>query len=500
MNEAAPPIDRGLPELMFDEGETLHLAEIPWSVSEEIASWGRILDNTTGDKRQNFAQACRELTSLARTLPEQLDTRHAIIDALFVMARNAEIDDDEAQALMAGQQQPSDLGHQTNGLAHEIEMAPPPAGPDDYGPPVATIDERPSVPAAVLIGPTQWPQEAPPPVDWLVAGRIPRGDVTTLHGDGGAGKTDIALRLAANVARGAPEWLGHEITSGPVVLLSAEEPEREIRRRLWMHAEHDGYGFADLSELHQWFPGDDHDTIFGAPDRTSGVMRSTQLLQSITAAIEQAAPVLIIVDNVAATFAGNQNDRVMVRSFVNLWRAIARGPSRPAVLLLDHPSLSGLTSNSGRGGNMDWRNSVRSALYLKPSPDQAEADRGVRILETTKSNYGPSGQPLRLLWAEGGLQLEHQPSSLHRLAKEQECDDTFLRLMDDRNAQGRFVSDKKSRNYAPTVFAEIQGGRGFTTQAFAKSMERLFQARKIALRAVRIDGKSRDVIDHAESK
>jgi hypothetical protein len=29
----------------------------------------------------------------------------------------------------------------------------------------------------------------------------PRGDVTTLHGDGGAGKTDIALRLAANVAR-----------------------------------------------------------------------------------------------------------------------------------------------------------------------------------------------------------------------------------------------------------------------------------------------------------
>ena len=44
--------------------------------------------------------------------------------------------------------------------------------------------------------------------------RIPRGDVTTLHGDGGAGKTDIALRLAANVARGAPDWFGHEIASG----------------------------------------------------------------------------------------------------------------------------------------------------------------------------------------------------------------------------------------------------------------------------------------------
>ena len=39
----------------------------------------------------------------------------------------------------------------------------------------------------------------------LSAARIPRGDVTTLHGDGGAGKTDIALRLAANVARGAQD-------------------------------------------------------------------------------------------------------------------------------------------------------------------------------------------------------------------------------------------------------------------------------------------------------
>ena len=55
----------------------------------------------------------------------------------------------------------------------------------------------------------------------------------------------------------------------------------------------------------------------------------------------------VVVDNVAATFAGNQNDRVSVRSFVNLWRQIAHGPSKPAVLLLDHPSLSGLTKEAG---------------------------------------------------------------------------------------------------------------------------------------------------------
>jgi RecA-family ATPase len=225
---------------------------------------------------------------------------------------------------------------------HAVDEPPPATGPEDYGTAVpATIDERPlSLAPAVLTTPAQWPQEAPPPVDWLVAGRIPRGDVTTLHGDGGAGKTDIALRLAANVARGAVDWFGQEIANGPVVLVSAEEPEREVRRRIWQHGLRDGYTFDDLAELRQWFPDKTGDAVLATPDHRTGIMRPTRLMHSIAAAIENAAPVLVVVDNVAAVFAGNQNDRVMVRSFVNLWRTIAHGPSKPAVLLLDHPSLS----------------------------------------------------------------------------------------------------------------------------------------------------------------
>jgi RecA-family ATPase len=189
---------------------------------------------------------------------------------------------------------------------------------------------------------------------------------------------------------------------------------------------------------------------------------------------------------------------VMVRSYVNLWRRIARQPSRPAVLLLDHPSLSGLTSGTGRGGNMDWRNAVRSALYLRVPEDKAEADRGIRILETVKSNYAAPGKPVRLQWSDGGLALEHAPNSLHRLAKDAECEDTFLRLLDERNAQGRHVSDKNGKNYAPAVFAEMSGNGGFTAKAFAKAMDRLFGVpRKIALQNIRVDGKSRAIIERA---
>jgi RecA-family ATPase len=190
---------------------------------------------------------------------------------------------------------------------------------------------------------------------------------------------------------------------------------------------------------------------------------------------------------------------VNVRSYLNLFRTIARQPSAPAVLLLDHPSLSGLTNGSGRGGNMDWRNAVRSALYLYPPDDKAERDRGIRILETAKSNYGPSGTTTqrRLQWIDGGLQLEHAPSSLHRLAKDAECEQIFLRLLDQRNAQGRPVYPGRGHNYAPAIFAEMPGSDGFTAKAFAQCMERLFNDKRIALRQVRIDGKTRQCIDRA---
>lgn len=350
----------------------------------------------------------------------------------------------------------------------------------------------------ILITPAGWTDEEPPAIDWLVDQRIPRGDVTTLHGDGAAGKTDSALQLGEACARRAPYRFGHEIAGGPVLILSAEEPQRDLRRRFWQHGKRDAFSPKDLADLHLWFPDDVAGAVFATPDR-SGIMHPTSLFCSIEASITKIAPVLVIVDNVAATFTGNQNDRVMVRSYVNLWRRIARHPSRPAVLLLDHPSLSGLTNGTGRGGNMDWRNAVRSALYLRVPDDKAEADRGIRILETVKSNYAAPGKPVRLQWSDGGLTLEHAPSSLHRLAKDAECEDIFLRLLDERSAQGRHVSDKNGKNYAPAVFAEMTGSGGFTAKALAQAMDRLFTARKIALRNIRVDGKPRAIIDRTDA-
>jgi hypothetical protein len=199
------------------------------------------------------------------------------------------------------------------------------------------IDDTAAIVPAKFISPTAWPNEAPPPVDWLVVNRIPRGDVTTLHGDGGAGKTDITLRLFANLARGATEWLGHELAAGGKVLfVSAEEPEREIWRRMWLHSQRDGYRLDDLADSFRlWLPDKISDAVMALADRHTGIMRPTRAMLELAAGIEQMAPIAVAVDNVAATCGGNQIDRLVARSYVNLWRQVAHGPSKPAVLLLD---------------------------------------------------------------------------------------------------------------------------------------------------------------------
>jgi hypothetical protein len=365
-------------------------SEIPKSAGDAIAHWRRIVNATEGD-RDTFHRASVELLRVAKAQPDP-NVRRVILAALCSMGKSVRISDVEVQSIMTrASRAPPDKGLLSRRQSRTyprsesgspiVETNQQESPPVDYGSvPEPVPPTQPS--PATLITPAQWPNNPPPAVDWLVRERIPRGDVTTLHGDGGAGKTDIALRLAANVPRGAPEWLGHEIAQGPTVFVSAEETEREVRRRLWLHGQRDGYALGALTGLFIWLPDQKApDAVLAVPDR-QGIMRPTPLFESIRVAINNAQPVLVIVDNVAATFAGNQNDRVMVRTYVNLWRAIARIPSRPAVLLLDHPSLSGLTTGTGRGGNMDWRNAVRSALYLYVLPDKAEADRGIRILET----------------------------------------------------------------------------------------------------------------------
>lgn len=64
-----------------------------------------------------------------------------------------------------------------------------------------------------------------------------------------------------------------------------------------------------------------------------------------------------------------------------------------AVVLIAHPSLTGMSTGSGSSGSTAWSNSVRSRLYLErvKGADDREIDADLRVLQVKKSNYGPIG-------------------------------------------------------------------------------------------------------------
>lgn len=73
--------------------------------------------------------------------------------------------------------------------------------------------------------------ELPPPIDYVLPNMV-AGSVGALVSPGGAGKSMLALQLAAQIA-GGPDLLEvGELPTGPVVYLPAEDPPTAIHHRL----------------------------------------------------------------------------------------------------------------------------------------------------------------------------------------------------------------------------------------------------------------------------
>jgi len=351
-------------------------------------------------------------------------------------------------------------------------------GPTEYsafadGEPDFGQTQHPASAPLTLVCPPAWRDIPLESMRWLATNRIPAGDVTILSGDGGGGKTTVALQLAVAVEQALGDWLGTVCETGPVIFFSGEEPEAEMRRRPHRAARKRGIDPSDMGNLHFHFADPDA-CLLGTTSRRDGTMAPTALFASLAAAARDIRPALIVVDSIAATFGGNQNDRVSARTFVGMFRQLAREVDC-AVLLLDHPSLSGITSGTGRGGSMDWQNATRARLHLETVAEEEEGGTS-RVLEVKKLNYGAAGEKTKLRWEDGCFVLEAAAGSPYRAAAERGTDDLFLRLLEQRNAQGRWVTPSKAAGFAPKELAAMPGAEGFTAAALAHAMERLLAA------------------------
>ena len=326
-----------------------------------------------------------------------------------------------------------------------------------------------------------WQGQPIPEREWAVRDRIPARAVTLLSGDGAVGKSILALHLGIAAVLGR-DWLSAMPEIGPVLGIFCEDDESEIHRRLARMVEHYGASFADLADLHLISLAG-QDALLAAPNHRAGLILPTRLFERVKEAACDLRPRIILLDNSADVFGGNENDRAQVRQFIGLLRGLAI-TSGAAMLLTSHPSLTGMNTGSGLSGSTAWNASVRSRLYLKRAATEKdeEPDPDLRVVEVMKANYGPVGETITVRWKDGLFLPVPAPGSLERMAREQRVDDLFLRLLDRWNEQGRPVSDKVNANsYAPARFAEEPEAKAdrIGKRELADSMGRLFRADKI---------------------
>jgi hypothetical protein len=155
---------------------------------------------------------------------------------------------------------------------------------------------------------------------------------------------------------------------------------------------------------------------------------------------------------------------------------------RGAVVLLAHPSRTGLTSGEGDGGNTAWNASVRSRLYLsRPNPDGDEQpDDNQRALTRKKANYAGRGDAVDLIWRDGYFKVENSATGVFGTIERHGAQAVFLDAMAKLAAQGVAVSASPSaNNFAPTQIIRA-GMHGRLRKADLRAaMQALFTAGKI---------------------
>ena len=336
-----------------------------------------------------------------------------------------------------------------------------------------------------------WHGRKIPHRQWLVRDWIPMGYASSMYGDGGAGKTQLAQMLQTSCAIGRP-WIGLETCQCPSVGLYAEDDEHELVRRQDGINRAAGIAFSDISKQISIIPRIGEDNFLMVFDRR-GRGELTPVWHALLAEAKRIKARLVIIDTAADTFGGDEIRRSEVRQFIALSLGRLAREINGAVLLLAHPSLSGLKSGEGTGASTAWNNSVRARLYLtRPEAEEgAQIDRDLRILSRKKANYAGIGDEMSLRWQDGVFRIAGRPTGdfvevIDQRNRERDVEDIFLTCLREVQASGRYASDSTASRdkYAPKLFRRLKAAHGCSVKDLTSAMDRLLDTGRIRVEGV----------------
>jgi RecA-family ATPase len=319
-------------------------------------------------------------------------------------------------------------------------------------------------------------------VRWVVLNRVPALELVLLTGDGAAGKTTIALQLAVVVAHINPgitlDWLGAEIQErGPVLVFTGEERLKMMHSRLDAILRHHELSYADVAGRLKFLCLPEDDATLGRVT-PQGKIEATPLFAWMLEQVKAVKPKLAIIEAVVDVLDGDDFKRRAVRSFLKQLRQLTIA-GEGAVLLIGHPSVAGITTGSGLSGSTDWHNAVRARMYFTGAKKNDDDDPNARELQILKNQFGPPGEVVRLVWKNGVYTKPSSTSPIEVAAAERAIDETFLKCLDAKTAQGINVSAKQSRSCPRVMFPKMPEGAALKPKAIDEAQERLLSTGRI---------------------
>ena len=309
---------------------------------------------------------------------------------------------------------------------------------------------------------------------WVIRKLVPDRQVTLFTARGGGGKSYIAKMLAGCVALGAPA-LGFVTTPGAAIYLTCEDDDAENHRRLIGIANALNVGLDRFAgKLFAKSLVERRDKGLARLDQNTNKLHLEPLFHDLRATLLLLKPKLVVLDNVAHLFEGNENIRAHVAAFIGLLNSLAL-ECDCAIILIGHPNKAG----DSFSGSTAFQNQVRSHLHLEVNGD----DPDLRELTLAKANYARLEEPVRVRWHRGAFRLEADvpvDADSRFNALHQRQNELFLTCLDRMTAQSLAVSNSvNAGSYGPKVFATMPDAKGMKADDFAKAMARLFAGGRI---------------------
>lgn len=337
----------------------------------------------------------------------------------------------------------------------------------DYG-----ADASPTPWELPIIDTSAWAGREPPARRWIVKGWLARSTGGALFGEDGVGKSLLAQQLATCVATGE-RFLGLDVTSGGALYLTCEDDElslwerqRSINRALGLPLDATPVMLSSLAghiatELGDY---DEHGTFI--PGR---------MYRGIAARAKSIEAGLIVLDNIAHLFPGNEIIRRQVVAFLAAVDQLAI-ECNAAVLLLGHPAKA---VGSEYSGNAGWSAHVRQRWFMGWPGDEEESNPDGRVLKKAKANLSKRGEEVAFVWKDWAFVRpedlgDDYAAEMAASAAAAHDNGVFLACLAERTRQQRAVSESVSSTYAPKVFAAMPQAKGVGQKRLAAAMDRLF--------------------------